>query len=221
MDRDSDKKAAALAAADEVRDGMFVGIGSGSTVDFLIAELGRRALRIETVASSLRSESLARQVGLVVRAMDSVESVDLAIDGVDEIDSALRAIKGAGGAMLREKVVAASARRMIAIADGSKRVGRLGAAPVPVETLPFAQAFVAARVRSLGGNPILREGYRTDQDNVVLDCHFGTIADPGALASSLAAIPGMLGHGLFLDEIDVLYLADQAVATRVERPAPA
>jgi len=220
VDRDSDKMAAALAAADEVRDGMVVGLGSGSTAAFLIAELGRRSLRIETVASSLRSESLARDAGIVVRAMDDVESVDLAIDGVDEVDSALRAIKGGGGAMLREKIVATSARRMIAIADGSKRVDRLGTAPVPVETLPFAQAFVAARVRMIGGNPVLRQNYRTDQGNIVLDCHFGAITNPADLASSLAAIPGMLGHGLFLDEIDALYIADQGVASRVERAAP-
>jgi len=218
VDRDADKKAAALAAADEVREGMLVGLGTGSTAAFLIAELGRRGLRIEAVATSRRSESLARDAGIAIRPMAEVESVDLAIDGVDEIDSTLRAIKGAGGAMLREKVVATSARRMVAIADGSKQVAALGAAPVPVELLPFAQAFVAAQVRGLAGNPVLRQGYRTDQGNIVLDCHFGSIADPAALGSLLSAIPGLLEHGLFLSEIDTLYIADQGTVSRIERP---
>lgn len=218
MDRDADKQAAAQAAADEVRDGMLVGLGSGSTVAYLIAEIGRRSPRIEAVAASLRSESLARAAGISLRFMGEVASVDLAIDGVDEIDEAFRAIKGGGGAMLREKVVAASARRMVAIADGSKRVARLGTAPVPVEVLPFAQALVADQVRGLAGTPVLRENYRTDQDNIVLDCHFDPIPDPVALAASLAAIPGLLGHGLFLDEIDALYVADRGVVSRIERP---
>jgi ribose 5-phosphate isomerase A len=218
VDRDADKQAAAQAAADEVRDGMLVGLGSGSTVAYLIAEIGRRSPRIEAVAASLRSESLARAAGISLRFMGEVASVDLAIDGVDEIDEAFRAIKGGGGAMLREKVVAASARRMVAIADGSKRVARLGTAPVPVEVLPFAQALVADQVRGLAGTPVLRENYRTDQDNIVLDCHFDPIPDPVALAASLAAIPGLLGHGLFLDEIDALYVADRGVVSRIERP---
>jgi ribose 5-phosphate isomerase A len=218
MDRDADKRAAALAAADEVQDGMLVGLGTGSTAAFLIAELGRRRLRIEAVATSLKSESLAHAAGIAMRAMAEVESVDLAIDGVDEIDGQLRAIKGAGGAMLREKVVATSARRMVAIADGSKRVGRLGAAAVPVEVLPFAEAMVAAQVRAIGGNPVPRQGYRTDQDNVVLDCRFREIADPVKLAVLLSAIPGLLGHGLFLTEIDALYVANAGAVSRVERP---
>ena len=218
MDRDADKRAAALAAADEVQDGMLVGLGTGSTAAFLITELGRRRLRIEAVATSLKSEALAHAAGIAMRAMAEVESVDLAIDGIDEIDGQLRAIKGAGGAMLREKVVATSARRMVAIADGSKQVGRLGAVPVPVEVLPFAEAFVATQIRGLGGNPVARQAYRTDQDNIVLDCHFGKIADPRTLAAALSAIPGLLGHGLFLTEIDALYVANASVVSRVERP---
>lgn len=225
MSQDDDKRAAALAAVDEVRDGMLVGLGTGSTAAFAIAEIGRRVaagLRIEAVATSTASERLARARGIAVLPFDGVAAIDLAIDGADEIDGALHAIKGAGGAMLREKVVAASARRMIVIADGGKRVARLGAAAVPVEVLPFARGFVAARITALGGVPVLRGGpapYRTDQDNLVLDCRFPAIPDPRALATALSAIPGLLGHGLFLDEVDAAYLAAAGQVERIERPA--
>jgi ribose 5-phosphate isomerase A len=117
--------------------------------------------------------------------------------------------------MLREKIVASAARRMIAIADASKRVDRLGAARVPVEILPFGEAYVARTIRRVGGNPQLRTDrqgspYRTDQGNMVLDCAFAEIADPARLAAALSAIPGLLAHGLFLDEIDILHVGTDA-----------
>lgn len=150
-------------------------------------------------------------------------ALDLAIDGVDEIDAQLRAIKGAGGALLREKVVASAARRMVAIADGSKRVAALGTAPLPVEVLPFARSFVAARLVALGAAPLLRtagkRAYRTNQGNLILDCRFAAIADPARLAAELQAIPGLLGHGLFLGEIDAAYVAADGVVTKLQRPA--
>jgi ribose 5-phosphate isomerase A len=225
MNRDEDKKAAALAAVAEVEDGMLIGLGTGSTAAFAIAGIGRRCaagLRIEAVVTSLLSERMARAAGIPLRPMDQVAALDLAIDGADEIDPELRAIKGAGGAMLREKIIAAATRRMIVIADGSKRVVRLGAALLPVEILPLAQAFVADRIAAIGGLPILRQAaealYRTDQGNIILDCRFGPVDDPAALAAHLSAIPGVLGHGLFLDEIDALYVADRGVVDRIERP---
>ena len=126
-------------------------------------------------------------------------------------------------AMLREKVVAASARRMVVIADGSKRVDQLGAAPLPVEVLPFAHQFVAARLRALGAEPVLRKAetdpYLTDQGNLVLDCRFSGLPDPAGLARDLSAIPGVLGHGLFLDEVDAVYVAQDGRVDRIERPA--
>jgi ribose 5-phosphate isomerase A len=221
-DRDFQKRAAAEAAIGEVRDGMLVGIGTGSTVAFAITGLGRRAaagLRIDCVATSQRSEDAARAAGLTVIPFEAVAAIDLAIDGVDEIDADLRAIKGAGGAMLREKVVASAARRMIAIADATKRVAQLGAAPVPLEVLPFARAFVMRAVGKLGGRPELRGTYRTDQGNIVLDCAFGAIGNPGDLSRRLSAIPGVLGHGLFLDEIDAIYLATGNGVIKSERGA--
>ena len=219
-----DKRAAAWAAAEEVTDGMVVGLGTGSTAAFLIARLADRVrggLRITAVATSLATERAARDAGIMVVAFDDLAEIDLAIDGVDEIDPQLRAVKGAGGAMLREKIVAAAARRMIAIADGSKRVAVLGAAPVPIEVLPLARAFVAAQLESLGGSARLRviEGrsYRTDQDNAVLDCVFPDHPDLAALATQLSQIPGVLGHGLFLSEIDCAYISAAGVVTRLDR----
>jgi len=226
VSQDDDKRAAALAAVAEVRDGMLLGLGTGSTAAHAIAAIGRRVaegLRIEAVVTSLASEAQARTAGIPLRPLETVATVDLAIDGVDEIDSALRAIKGAGGAMLREKIVATAARRMIAIADGSKRVAQLGAARLPVEILPLARAFVADALTRLGGRPAIRGGedapVRTDQGNIILDCHFGPIGDPATLAACLSAIPGVLGHGLFLSEIDALYVAEGGLVERIERPA--
>ncbi|WP_442679445.1 ribose-5-phosphate isomerase RpiA [Sphingomonas sp. ASY06-1R] len=215
MSQDDDKRRAALAAADEVKDGMLVGLGTGSTAVFLIDELGRRfagGLRFRAVATSLSSEAQAKALGIEVLPFADVAAIDLAIDGTDEIDPQFRAIKGAGGAMLREKCVAASATRMIVIADGSKQVAQLGTMPVPCETLPFALAFVRAAVERLGARVVLRtksdEPYRTDQGNFVLDCHFGPIAAPAELAAQLSSIPGMIGHGLFIDEVDAFYISD-------------
>ena len=215
MSQDDDKRRAAIAAADEVKNGMLVGLGTGSTAVFLIDELGRRfadGLRFRAVATSLGSEAQAKALGIEVLPFAEVAAIDLAIDGMDEIDPQFRAIKGAGGAMLREKCVAASAARMIVIADGSKQVAQLGAVPVPCETLPFALAFVRAAVERLGARVVLRpsgeETYRTDQGNFVLDCHFGPIAAPAQLAAQLSSIPGMIGHGLFIDEVDAFYISD-------------
>ena len=229
MTQDADKKAAAIAAAGEVKDGMLIGLGTGSTAFFLIEELGRRfaqGLRFRAVATSLASERQAKALGIPVLPFADVAQVDLAIDGADEIDPHLRAIKGAGGAMLREKCVAASADRMVVIADSSKRVAQLGLTmPVPCETLPFAQAFVGRALKELGARVTLRmeDGapYRTDQDNLILDCHFASIADPRALAGRLSQIPGMLGHGLFVDEVDALYVAENGSATLIERTGSA
>lgn len=225
MSQDDDKRSAAIAAADEVRDGMLVGLGTGSTSTFLIDELGRRfaeGLRFEAVATSIASAAQARSLGIAVREFADIAAIDLAIDGADEIDPQLRAIKGAGGAMLREKCVAAAAARMVVIADGSKRVAMLGAAAVPCEVLPFARAFVERALTDLGASAALRRigagPYRTDQDNFIVDCHFGPIADPAALAARLSSIPGIVGHGLFIDEIDGLYVAHHGSAVLVPRP---
>lgn len=219
---DSWKQAAAVAAVAEVESGMIVGLGTGTTAAHAIAALAARAavgLDIVTVATSLRTGEAARAAGLRVIDFADIASIDLCIDGVDEIDPALRAIKGAGGAMLREKIVATAARRMIAIADATKDVAQLGSRSVPIELLPFARSFVEERIAGLGAVATLRSdasgaAWRSDQGNIVIDCAFGLVADPAVLAATLSAIPGVLGHGLFVSEIDTLYLG---MATGVAR----
>ncbi|MET4896365.1 ribose-5-phosphate isomerase RpiA [Sphingomonadaceae bacterium jetA1] len=216
-DRDADKRLAAETAVGEVRDHMLVGLGTGSTAAHAIAALAARGLRIETVATSEASAALARSKGLVVRDFADVAHVDLAIDGADAIDARLRCVKGAGGAMLREKVVAEAARRMLVIADGTKRVARLGATALPVEVLPFARAFVLDRLSAYFVRCVERAGYRTDNGHIVIDGHGWDDASPRALADRLMAVPGVVGHGLFLREVDAAYIAENGIVTRLER----
>lgn len=220
------KRAAACAAVGEIQDGMLVGLGTGTTASFAIAALAKRVaagLKVRTVATSLAAGCAAEAAGLAVLPFDALARLDLAIDGADELDPQLRAIKGKGGAMLREKIVAAAAERMIVIVDDSKQVTRLGKGALPVEVLPFAAGFVSDRIACLGATVSRRmagdASYRTDQDNFILDCRFGPIDDPQALAAALSAIPGMLGHGLFLDEIDAAYVGGSDGVIQLTRGA--
>ena len=223
---DADKRAAAEAAVAEVKAGMLVGLGTGSTAYWAIEAIGRRVAAgeaIRAVATSDASAAQARGLGIPLLAMEEVAVVDLTLDGADEIDARLFAIKGAGGAMTREKIVAAASTRMVVIADGSKRVVAIGAAAVPVEVLPFARAFVSAALARLGGMPALRQrgdaSYLTDNGNLVLDTGFDGLVDPRGLAAALDAMPGVVGHGLFLEEVDAAYIAEAGVVTRLERSA--
>lgn len=216
---DISKRKAAEAAIAEVTDGMLVGLGTGSTAAFAISGLGRRiaqeGLRITAAGTSLATERAARAAGIPFLAFDDCASVDLCIDGADEIDPAFRAIKGGGGAMLREKIVASAATRMVCIVDASKPVETLSR-PLPIEVLPFARAYVSGAIRCLGGDPVVRPA-PSDQGNLLIDCAFGPIADPAGLAHTLDAIPGLLGHGLFLSEIDALYIGGETSVERRER----
>jgi ribose 5-phosphate isomerase A len=220
------KRAAAHAAVAEVADGMVVGLGTGSTAAFAVEAIGQRQLSIRGVPTSRLTEGAARAAGIDLIEPAEAADIDLAIDGVDEIDGQLRAIKGGGGAMLREKIVAAAARRMVAIADSSKRVDRLGARPVPVETLSFGLAATARQLEALGAVVTRRRSdgggwFVTDQGNAILDCAFGPLDDPDALAGRIDAVPGALGHGLFTTEIDALYLGqDDGSVQRFERTPP-
>jgi ribose 5-phosphate isomerase A len=225
--QDEDKKAAALAAVAEVRDGMIVGLGTGSTAYHAIAAIGERVaagLSIRAVATSEASAAQARSLGIPLLDMADVAALDLTIDGADEIDDRCLAIKGAGGAMTREKIVATASARMVVIADGSKHVARIGAVPVPVEVLPFARAFVTARLEALGGVPVVRMAdgapYRTDGANLVIDTRFAALDDPHALAAALDALPGVVGHGLFLAEVAAAYLARDGAVTILKRGEP-
>jgi ribose 5-phosphate isomerase A len=221
------KRAAARAAVGEIEDGMLVGLGTGTTTNFAVAALGERiaaGLKVTTVVTSRATERAAGTAGVPVRRFDALASLDLAIDGADEVDPELRAIKGKGGAMLREKIVAEAAARMIVMIDDSKQVPRIGRGFVPVEVLPFAVAFVAHRIARLGARLSQRMAglvpYRTEQDNLVLDCAFGEIEDVERLAAALSAIPGLLGHGLFIDEIDDVYVGRSDGVIHLTRAAP-
>ncbi len=222
---DDEKKWAAKAAAAEIEPGMLIGLGTGSTVAQLIPILAARVqggLKVLAVATSEATAAAARAAGIAIVAFEDKARIDLTIDGVDEIDPSLRAIKGAGGALLREKIVATASHRMIAIADGSKHSPAIGTRAVPVEVLPFARAFVLAALAALGAAPTLRlaagQPVLSDQGNLLIDCRFVGLPDPGETAQQLSAIPGVLGHGLFLTEIDALYMARGAEVTRYERP---
>jgi ribose 5-phosphate isomerase A len=213
-DHDAEKAAAAEAAVGEIRDGMLIGLGSGSTAAHAVRAIGRLVadgLRIDCVATSRATEALARSVGLAVRPFDDVSRVDLTIDGADEVDPALRAIKGGGGALLREKVVAAASDRVCIAVDSSKPVIRLGRFPLPLEVLPFAGAWVARALAELGGTATRRLGadgspFHTDQGNAIFDAAFGPIEDVRGLALRLSQVAGIVEHGLFLDEIDMVFI---------------
>lgn len=201
---------------------MLVGLGTGSTAAHAVRLLGERVragLAIRAVATSGATELLAAECGITVIDFAGIARIDLAIDGADEIDAACRAIKGAGGAMLREKAVAEAAARMIVVADGSKYRPAIGAAPVPVEVLPFARSLVLDRLGAIGATATLRSDYRTDNGNLVADCAFAAMPNPAELARAIDAIPGVLGHGLFLVEVDAAYIATKGIVTRLERAA--
>src|SRR5580704_7150512 len=206
---DKEKQAVAQAAVKYVRSNMLLGLGTGSTANYFLSFLAERirtaGLKIEAVASSLHTAARAKELGIAVHEPRRGVRVDLTIDGADEISPDLSLIKGAGGALLREKIVARASRHFVVIADSSKRVSQLGRRAVPVEVTPFAAPWVMDEVAKLGGNPALRTDKLqperpslTDQQNYLLDCDFGLIGDAPSLAARLKEIPGVVEQGLFL-----------------------
>jgi len=206
---DAEKLAAAKATLRWVRSGMRLGLGSGSTAHHFIEVLGERVLRgelnVEGIATSQESEELARQSGIPLITPRRGLVLDLDVDGADEIAPDLSLIKGGGGALFREKVVAHASRYFLVLADSSKLVQRLGAFPLPVEVAPFPLPWVMDEISKMGGNPVLRtrpestgQPFLTDQRNYILDCRFGAIESPSDLAGQLEKLPGVVEHGLFL-----------------------
>ena len=216
MNQDELKKAAARAALDYVEDGMIVGVGTGSTVNHFIDGLADLRGRIAGAVSS--SEASARRLeayGIPLVDLNDVTELQLYVDGADEIDGGFAMIKGGGGALTREKIVAAVADRFICICDQSKLVNCLGAFPLPVEVIPMARAYVERRLARIGGRPVLREGFVTDNGNLILDVHGLRIPEPRALETEINQITGVVTNGLFaLRGADLLLLATPAGVER-------
>lgn len=202
------KKAAAVAAAEQIESGMLVGLGTGSTVFHFINRLIERVqqgLDIQIVSSSLESEKQAKQGGIKTIDIDTLTSVDITVDGADEIDPEKRMIKGGGGALLREKILANMSKKMIVIVDESKVVNQLGKHPLPIEILPFATKSIINKINKLGLHGTLRDYpkdglYRTDNNNHIYDIHFETFCnDPEKIHEKLLYIPGVLETGFFFN----------------------
>ncbi len=215
MANDEEKEAAARASLRFIQPGQVIGLGSGSTAARFIKLLGeevRKGLRIRGIPTSVRSRELAESLGIPLTTLDECQEIAVTVDGADEVDPQLRLIKGGGGALLREKIVASATRQEIIVADASKQVATLGKFPLPVEVIRFSQALVAKKIAALGAHVELRtlsEGkpYVTDENNHILDCHFGAIQDPDKLAQQLSEMPGVVEHGLFIGMASVVLVA--------------
>ena len=215
MANDQQKEAAARASLRYVKSGQVVGLGTGSTAAYfiqLLAEQVKNSLKIRGIPTSERSRELALSLGIPLTTLDERPEIDVTVDGADEVDPQLRLIKGGGGALLREKIVASASRRLVIVADASKRVPILGKFPLPVEVIKFAQALVGKKIEALGAKVRLRytadgSPFVTDENNHILDCHFGQISDPDGLARRLGDMPGVVEHGLFIGMASTVIIA--------------
>jgi len=228
---EQEKQAAARAALRWVHSGMTLGLGTGSTADYFIDLVGERVrsggLTVEAVASSKASEARAAGAGVPLIAPRRGLRLDLTVDGTDEVDAHLDLIKGRGGALLREKVLAQASRYFLVIADSAKRVEHLGHCGLPVEVVPFAAPWVMDQIEELGGTAVQLMDRNSpgdpaisDQQNYLLDCRFGVIEDARSLAPRLDKIPGIVGHGLFLGYARAAVVADGSEVMVLRRNRP-
>lgn len=223
------KKNAALEAVKHVQDEFVVGLGSGSTAAYAIREIGNRIkrenLHVLGVPTSYQAFMLAIQCGIPITTLEEHPTLDLTIDGADQIDQELNLIKGMGGALSREKIVAFASKKLIIVADESKKVKILGENnhPVPIEALPFAAPVLMHKIKEHGGKPTLREGMGkvgpviTDNGNVIIDVDFGLIRSPAKLERELKMLPGVVETGLFVKMADVAYIGTCTVVEKFER----
>ncbi len=226
MANENEKEAAARASIRFVHDGNIVGLGTGSTAAYAVRFLGERVqagLKIRGIPTSVHTREVAASLGIPLTTLDEFQQIDVTIDGADEVDPQLQLIKGGGAAFLREKIIASASRQLVIIADSTKQVSMLGKAPVPVEVVPFAQALVAKELAALGASVELRRDaagkiWVTDEGHHILDCHFGQIPDPPALARKLESIPGLLEHGLFIDMASVVLIGKGSDVQELRKP---
>jgi len=220
MTQDEAKRMAARRALEFVEDGMLLGLGSGTTSRIFIQELGERVkqgLRVRGIATSTASQQLAESLSIPITNFDESPVLDLAVDGADEVGPGLALIKGGGGALLREKIVASAARKFIVIADSSKLVDQLGRFPLPVEVIKMALPVVTRKLEAFGVNPKLRyrpdgSKFITDEGNYIVDCSCGEIINPAKTAADIRGIAGVVEHGLFLGMASLALIAgDQGV----------
>jgi len=219
------KELAAQRSLEFVEDGMVLGLGSGTTATHFIKLLGERVqqgLKVRGIASSKASEDLARSLSIPVTNFQECPEIDVAIDGADEVTHQLELIKGGGGALLREKIVASAAKRFVIVADSRKLVNRLGKFPLPVEVIQMASPLVAAKLQKLGLRTTVRKAasggdYITDEGNLILDCEGGEIEDPHGLADSIRRIVGVVEHGLFLEMANIALIAGDGEITELTR----
>jgi ribose 5-phosphate isomerase A len=222
------KRNAALEAVKHLKDGFIVGLGSGSTAAYAVREIGKlvrqKNWRILGVPTSHQAFLLAVNSGIAITTLNEHPKLDLTIDGVDQVDSDLNMIKGMGGALTREKIVASASKQNIIVADETKLTKKLGTdQPVPIEVLPFAAGLVESRIKKMKGRPVLREGIGkvgpvvTDNGNFIVDADFGPIDVPDKLNSQLKSIPGVVETGLFLGVADIVYVGTPTHVHRFKR----
>lgn len=215
--QNAEKLAAAKAAVKLVKNGDVVGLGTGTTATFAIKELGKlvaEGLNIKAVASSIRTEELAKSLGIEILNLGEISSVDISIDGADEFTEGLDLIKGGGGALFREKIVASMSKNAIIVTDASKKVKKLGSFTVPIEVIPLAYQYVFDQITKLNGKGKKRttdhQDYFTDNGNLIIDADFGLIDDPKVLSNALNKIDGLLAHGLFIDLTTQVIMSEQS-----------
>lgn len=220
-----EKKEVGEKAVEYVKDGMIVGLGTGSTVYYFISKLGElveQGLSIKGVPSSKQTEKIAIELGIPLVSFHEIDQIDVSIDGADEVNPELHLIKGGGGALLREKIIAKAAKTFIVVADSQKYVETLGTFPLPIEVVPFGYEMTMKYIRELGGKPTLRNSggtpFLTDNGNYMIDSSFQEINQPEVLEKNLNLLPGVVDNGLFVGMADaVITIMDNKLVTKVRR----